>query len=140
MDEQLKEKIFNILSEKPSENCCLDYKVKDEYIGNMGAFLKDLCSFLNSIEGYGKDKFIILGVSAKQKKILGLKNMQDDKEFQNFADKIEPRPKFETGTIKYSEKNEEFDIGYIYIPADNVDRVYSFKVDYLKKGFMLRLH
>ena len=130
MDEQLKEKIFNILNELPSENCCIDYKTIDEYKGNMGAFLKDLCSFLNSIEGYGKDKFIILGVSAKQRKILGIQTMQDDKEFQNFADKIEPRPKFETGIIVYSEKNIDYNIGYIYIPANNTDRVYSFKCDY----------
>lgn len=130
MDEQLKEKIFNILNELPSENCCIDYKTIDEYKGNMGAFLKDLCSFLNSIEGYGKDKFIILGVSAKQRKILGIQTMQDDKEFQNFADKIEPRPKFETGIIVYSEQNIDYNIGYIYIPANNTDRVYSFKCDY----------
>lgn len=132
MDVQLKEKIFNILNEIPSENCCIDYKTIDEYKGNMGAFLKDLCSFLNSIEGYGKDKFIILGVSAKEKKILGLQSMQDDKEFQNFADKIEPRPKFETGMLKYKDKNKEYDIGYIYIPANNTDRIYSFKENYPK--------
>lgn len=130
MDSQLKEKILNILNEMPSENCCIDYKVIDEYKGNMGAFLKDLCAFLNSIEGYGKDKFIILGVSAKQKKILGVQSMQDDKEFQNIADKIEPRPKFETGILKYKEKNEEYNIGYIYIPANNKDRIYSFKENY----------
>lgn len=130
MDEHLKEKIFNILNELPSENCCIDYKTIDEYKGNMGAFLKDLCSFLNSIEGYGKDKFIILGVSAKQRKVLGIQTMQDDKEFQNFADKIEPRPKFETGIIVYSEQNIDYNIGYIYIPANNTDRVYSFKCDY----------
>lgn len=130
MDEHLKEKIFNILNELPFENCCIDYKAIDEYKGNMGAFLKDLCSFLNSIEGYGKDKFIILGVSAKQRKILGIQTMQDDKEFQNFADKIEPRPKFETGIITYSERNVDYNIGYIFIPANNTDRVYSFKCDY----------
>lgn len=130
MDEHLKEKIFNILNELPSENCCIDYKTIDEYKGNMGAFLKDLCSFLNSIEGYGKDKFIILGVSAKQRKVLGIQTMQDDKEFQNFADKIEPRPKFETGIVVYSEQNIDYNIGYIYIPANNTDRVYSFKCNY----------
>lgn len=130
MNEQLKEKIFNILNELPSENCCIDYKTIDEYKGNMGAFLKDLCSFLNSIEGYGKDKFIILGVSAKQRKILGIQTMQDDKEFQNIADKIEPRPKFETGVVVYSEQNNNYNIGYIYIPANNTDRVYCFKCDY----------
>ena len=69
MDEELKKKLLKILEELPDENCCLDYKeipYKEEKY-NKASFIKDICGFINSSEAYGKDKFIILGITDKTK-------------------------------------------------------------------------
>jgi len=138
MNEELKEKIYKILTELPSENACLDYKTNSykDNANDQAEFIKDLNGFLNSMDGYGHDKFIIIGVyydDKKRKYILnGLQehDMNDDNYYQNLASHISPRPSLETGKLKYPEGSEN-EFGYIYIPADkNQDRVYIINKDY----------
>ncbi len=131
MDEELKDKLYKILSDLPSENSCVDYKIipYKETHHEKAEFIKDLSGFLNSIEGFDKDKFIILGVEEKNNQYtrLGLKNntMNDDCFYQDLAKNISPRPSIETGKIKYPAASEDY-YGYIYIPAHlNKDRIYE---------------
>ena len=66
MNEELYKKIEEIIDKRPSENAWLDYKEKfyDYKNTNKKAeIIKDICAFLNSIDGYGMDKFIIFGIS-----------------------------------------------------------------------------
>ena len=73
MDEELKERIFRILSELPTEKSYIDYK-QIPYLENKKAdFIADVCGFLNSIDSYKKDKFIIFGVQDKPLKRKGIK-------------------------------------------------------------------
>lgn len=133
MDEKLKEKIYKILDETPSENSWLDYKEFPYKSDRIAKFVKLLNGFLNSIDGYGKDKFIIIGIDDKgnKKGLIPALPMQDDKVYQDMADKISPRPSIETGKIKYIEKGKEYEFGYIFIPADkNDDRVYTINTDF----------
>ncbi|MEG2235196.1 MAG: ATP-binding protein [Clostridia bacterium] len=133
MDEELKRKIYKILNELPTENSWLDYKELPYDQKRFPKFIKQLNGFLNSSDSYGKDKFILIGID-NNKKIKGLNTslpMQDDRDFQDMAEKISPRPSLETGTIKYKENDIEYEIGYIYIPANkNTDRIYTINKDY----------
>jgi len=132
MDEKLKEKLHKILEETPSENPWLDYKEFPYENDRIAKFVKLLDGFLNSIDGYGKDKFIIIGIddNGNKKGLIPALPMQDDKVYQDMADKISPRPSIQTGKIKYTENGIEYEFGYIYIPADkNDDRVYTINTD-----------
>lgn len=128
MDEILREKLYKIFNEKPSENSCLDYKLQPYKKKDIADFVKDLNSFLNSIDGYGKDKFIIFGILDNKEKI-GLNKdnpMPDGNFFQREASKIFPRPSFEVGSINYVDNNKNYEFGYIYIPdSQNRERVYT---------------
>lgn len=131
MEEELKEKLLKILEELPDESPWLDYKEipykKDDKF-KKAEFLKDICGFLNCTESYGKDKFIILGIVDKTKFRRGINDspMEDDKYYQDLFELIQPRPHIETGKIT----KDNLDFGYIYIPKDNMERVYSFIKDY----------
>ena len=131
MDEELKNKIFKILSELPDENSCLDYKQIPYEQSKKADFIEDVCAFLNSSEGYGKDKFIIFGIENAKHDRKGIRAtpMEDDAKYQELCDKIQPRPHVETGSITF----EGLPYGYIYIPSNNDDRVYSIVEDYPKK-------
>ena len=123
---KIENKIRDILKELPSESNRLDYKSQDYSSKKMSDFIKDVIAFLNSDESYGENKHIILGVT-NNRYICGLKNtMRDDNEYQNLLDKIEPRPDIRTGSINCDEK----DIGYIFIPGKNKDRVYEVGENY----------
>lgn len=113
MDEELKSKIFKILSELPNENSCLDYKQIPYEQSKKADFIEDVCAFLNSSESYRKDKFIIVGIenSTHKKKGIQATPMEDDANYQELCDKIQPRPHVETGTIVF----ESLPYGYIYI-------------------------
>lgn len=130
MEEELKEKLYKILKELPDESYWLDYKEipykEDKY--KRASFIKDICGFLNSTEGYGKDKFIIFGISDKTKEKKGIENvpMEDDEKYQTWCEYIEPRPTIETGTIEF----EGDKYGYIFITKNNNERVYSISKDY----------
>lgn len=132
MNEELKNKLYQILSELPDENSWLDYKAIPYQKNKRADFIKDLCGFLNSIDSYGKDKFIIIGIRDKTKETFGIKEkpMQDDEYYQQLADIIEPRPSIETGTINFKIKNVEIPFGYIFISKDNTNRVYSISETY----------
>lgn len=130
MDEEIKNKLIKILEELPDENCRLDYKEipyrEEKY--SKASFIKDICGFLNSSEAYGKDKFIILGIRNKTKERIGIKAvpMEDDEKYQSWCDLIEPRPIIETGRFNLN----QIEYGYIYMPKENNERVYSIKEDY----------
>lgn len=138
MDEQLKDKIYKILNELPDENSWLDYKEIPYEKNKRADFIIDLCGFLNSKESHGKDKFIIFGIRNKTKETFGIKSkpMQDDEYYQQLADIIQPRPSIETGTINFKIKNNEILFGYIWIPKENNNRVYSIAKTYpeIKRG------
>lgn len=131
MNDELKRNIIKIIDELPDENSCIDYKIMPYENDNIHELIKDLCAFLNSEEAYGKDKYIIMGISDK-KDVCGLKSipMQDDRFYQFAADHIFPRPSIETGTIKHKVNGKEYEFGYIHIFKDNVDRIYEINKDY----------
>ena len=131
MSDELRRNITRIIDELPDENSCLDYKIIPYENDKIHELIKDICAFLNSEEAYGKDKYIIIGIS-DEKDISGLKSipMQDDKFYQFAADYIFPRPSIESGTIKHKVNGIEYEFGYIYICKDNTDRIYEINKDY----------
>lgn len=134
MNIELKSELIKIVEELPPEGSCLDYKVLPYENDKINELIKDLCAFLNSEEAYGKNKFIIIGISDK-KDLCGLTTvpMQDDRFYQQAADYIFPRPLIETGTFKHKIKGLEYEFGYIYISKDNLDRIYEISKDYFYK-------
>lgn len=132
LDKTILDTIKIILNELPPEGPCLDYKenyvgYKDKY--KKSEFIKDLCGFLNSIDGYKKDKYIIIGVS-DDLKLKGVKaeDVIKDTDFQDLAEFISPRPSVITGTLIYDDGNL---YGYIYIPGIlNNNLVYTINKDY----------
>lgn len=119
----------------PEECEWIDYKAVR---GNITKETKEkiktlILSFLNSIQEFGNDKFIIWGIEedkkAKEKKLTGLNEFKfpDDNEWQNLINDIKPNHPFvETGTFSY--KGLLF--GYIFISADN----YNVPYHYSKEG------
>lgn len=134
MNVELKSELIKIVEELPPESSCLDYKALPYGNDNISELIKDICAFLNSEEAYGKNKFIIIGISDK-KDLCGLTTvpMQDDRFYQQAADYIFPRPSIETGTFKHKIKGLEYEFGYIYISKDNLDRIYEISKDYFYK-------
>ena len=134
MNIELKSELIKIVEELPPECSCLDYKVLPYENDKINELIKDLCAFLNSEEAYGKNKFIIIGISDK-KDLCGLTTvpMQDYRFYQQAADYIFPRPLIETGTFKHKIKGLEYEFGYIYISKDNLDRIYEISKDYFYK-------
>lgn len=138
MKDSVKNKLLQILSELPNEDAWLDYKEIPYRDDKKADFIKDLCGFLNCMESYGDDKFIIIGISDDRFRI-GLRNdnpMQDDNEYQQLAQFIFPRPIISSGKIKFKSNGKELEYGYIHISRDNTDRVYEISKDYpdIKKG------
>ena len=132
LDKNVLDKIRGILKELPVEGPCLDYK--EDYVGysnkyKKSEFIKDLCGFLNSIDGYKKDKFVIIGVT-DDLKLIGINqdNVIKDTDFQDLAEFISPRPSVITGTLLFEDGNT---YGYIYIPGLlNTNLVYTINRDY----------
>lgn len=123
MSDYVEDKILDILSRLPSEGACFDYK-QFPYLKNEDhKFVKDVDAMLNSIEGVGKDKFIILGVEDKSKLLKGIKKelLRDDNEFQNLLMRIKPRPFVQTGMVSFN----NMDFGYVYISKINQEYVYE---------------
>lgn len=131
IDENVKNKVLNILENLPSEGPCLDYK--SGYPPNKKAeLIKDVCGFLNSIDGLGQDKFIIIGVDELNNHYklnkLNWNLWYKDDEIQGLMDKISPRPTVISDVIKYT-NGEEY--AYLYIPGrTNNDLVYSINSNY----------
>lgn len=131
MSDYVEDKILDILSRLPSEGACFDYK-QFPYLKNEDhKFVKDVDAMLNSIEGVGKDKFIILGVEDKSKLLKGIKKelLRDDNEFQDLLEKIKPRPFVQTGMVSFN----NMDFGYVYISKINQEYVYEI-ADLFKQG------
>lgn len=123
MDEEQEKELLNILTNLPSESSWLDYKLFPYDNDHKAEFIKDVCSFLNCTDSYGKDKFIVIGVVDKEKYKKGIdkKRMDDDKYYQDLCEMIQPRPHVETGVYKFEEKY----FGYILISKDNMEREYT---------------
>lgn len=123
MSEYIEDKIIDILRRLPSEGACFDYKEYPYIKNDDHKFVKDVDAMLNSIEGVGKDKFIILGVEDKSKQLKGILKelLRDDNEFQNLLKKIKPRPFVQTGMVSFN----NMDFGYVYISKINQDYVYE---------------
>lgn len=119
--------IINLI-ENGNENEYLDFKAKD-YV-DKGEFLIDIMSMANSMDE--DDKYIIVGVKDKingEKEIIGIEEGKEQAEFQQLINEnIEPKIKFEYGTIKYKDKT----LGYYKISKDNKDRPYIAKKQYTK--------
>lgn len=128
MSQSIENKIKKIINNKENEKSTLDYKVKEYNLSknNKWEMIKDVIAMLNSNEAFGKDKFIILGITDRQFYIKGLEDgMRDDNEYQHLFESIEPRPKIETGEIIIDNKT----VGYIYIDKDNNERPYAIAKD-----------
>lgn len=107
----------------PEESAWIEYKSACDFSSD---FRKDIRSevtaFLNSLQYFGKDKFILFGIhedkktKKKEPTGLGTHSFPDDNEWQNLFHKIQPvHPTVETGTYDYQGRL----FGYIYIPANN---------------------
>lgn len=131
IDENVKNVVLNILDNLPSEGPCLDYK--RGYPKNKKAeLIKDVCGFLNSIDGLGQDKYIVIGVDEENNHYklnkLNWNLWYKDDEIQGLMDKISPRPTVISDVIKYA-NGEEY--AYLYMPGKiNNDLVYSINTDY----------
>ena len=131
IDENIKNVVLNILDNLPSEGPCLDYKMG--YPKNKKAeLIKDVCGFLNSIDGLGHDKFIVIGVEEENNHYklnkLNWNLWYKDDEIQGLMDKISPRPTVISDVIKYT-NGEEY--AYLYMPGKvNNDLVYSINADF----------
>lgn len=121
-----------ILTDLPSENATIDYKQIPYQLSYSGAvFIKDVVAMLNSEEGYGYDKYIIIGVEDIDHNLIGLKTeMSDDADYQNLVDKMYPRPEVQTGVFKF----DGLQFGYIRISKDNLERVYEVNKSYISKN------
>ncbi|SEA85794.1 Putative DNA-binding domain-containing protein [Eubacterium aggregans] len=122
--------VMNIIDSLPNvnEKSTIDFKIAPYPKNKMADFISDVIAMLNSIEGYRKDKYIIIGIvdETKYAKGISIFDMPDDSHFQNLLDKIAPRPIVETGTVQVDSQT----YGYIYIPKDNKERVYEVSENY----------
>lgn len=107
----------------PEESAWIEYKSACDFSPKFKDGIRsEVIAFLNSLQYFGRDKFILFGIcedkKTKKKEPTGLKTYRfpDDNEWQNLFHKIQPmHPTVETGTYDY--QGQLF--GYIYIPADN---------------------
>ena len=133
MYNNIEKKLNEILTKKPPESACIEYK--DNLIilnEDKGKFIQLINGFVNSIDGFGYDKFIVFGVKNDDKRILGLREkMPDDNKLQKLINKITPRPSIVTGEFEFNDNGVLKFIGYVFIPADkNTKRVYSINSDH----------
>lgn len=114
--------VVGILEQLPSEGEYLDYKVKGYTKAKCGNFIKDVISFLNMWYKENRNRYIIIGVS-DNKSLIGLQESEltNDANYQNWIDKIYPRPSVYTGNIRYDNKLFE----YICISKENYGHIYE---------------
>lgn len=123
-------KILDNLGGIPEECGWVDYKAGCEFGKKFREEIKSLViAFLNSIQAFDKDKYIIFGIfedkKMKKKTITGLGDYEfpDDNEWQNIFTHIQPsRPYIETGTLEY----KGLLLGYICIFAQNYKGPYFY--------------
>ena len=135
MEEETKIEINKILNELPTENSWLDYKSRAYKKTELTELTIDLCAFLNSEQSFGKNKYIICGIS-NNKDRLGIeeKDMLDDHYFQDAARRIYPLPKIETGIFNHIYQGVKTTYGYILISKDNDDRIYEIETSKIKNN------
>lgn len=112
----------------PEESSWLEYKGTCDFNSDFKNGIRcEVTAFLNSIQRFGRDKFILFGIDENKKtgkKVLtGLKKYKfpDDNEWQNLFHEIRPtHPTIETGTYDY----QGLVFGYIYILSENYDGPY----------------
>lgn len=126
------EKILEAIGGLPEECAWLDYKATETEKNKQGQNViskekttKRVASFLNSLQAFSENKYIIFGVkedkTTKQKTLTGLNGVKfpDDNEWQNEFQKVSSSnstpPFIETGTIEF----RGFLFGYIFIPVAN---------------------
>ena len=122
--------ILDNLGGIPEECSWVDYKAGCEFGKKFREEIKSLViAFLNSIQAFDKDKYIIFGIfedkKMKKKTITGLGDYEfpDDNEWQNIFTHIQPsRPYIETGTLEY----KGLLLGYICIFAQNYKGSYFY--------------
>ncbi len=122
--------ILDSLGGIPEECSWIDYKAGCEFDREFREGIKSLVvAFLNSIQAFDKDKYIIFGIfedkKMKKKTITGLQDYKfpDDNEWQNTFTHIQPFPIYtETGTLEY----KGLLLGYICIFAQNYKGPYYY--------------
>lgn len=107
----------------PEESAWIEYKSACDFSSAFRDGIRcEVTAFLNSIQRFNREKFILFGIEedkkTKKKILTGLKNYKfpEDNEWQNVFGKIKPiQPNIETGTYDY----HGLLFGYIYIPSEN---------------------
>lgn len=120
----VEDEVREILNKLPSEGSFIDYKSIPYQKNKKHDFIKDVVAMLNSPENTGKNRYILFGVT-DDKKLIGIdpSDQLDDATYQNWADKIIPRPNIYTGTLNY----ENLIYGYVCILDINEYAIYEVK-------------
>lgn len=127
MENGIEKIVEDILQNLPNESTWIDYKLEMYSNDKKADFIKDVIALLNTEENIGKDKFIIIGVSDKEKYLHGIKEkLYQDSDYQELIKKISPRPNIKISSLTFNEKI----FGYIYIPKENCENIYEVNIDY----------
>lgn len=116
------DEVIELLKALPLECEFIDYKQTGYKKDKQGYFIKDVISMLNAYTAYGRNRFIIIGVD-DNRELVGIseEKIRDDNEYQNWINKISPKPIVNTGQIKYG--NKVFEI--ICINKENDGQIYE---------------
>lgn len=116
------DEVIELLKALPPECEFIDYKQTGYKKDKQGYFIKDVISMLNAYTAYGRNRFIIIGVD-DNRELVGIseEEIRDDNEYQNWINKISPKPIVNTGQIKYG--NKVFEI--ICINKENDGEIYE---------------
>ena len=116
------DEVIELLKALPPECEFIDYKQTGYKKDKQGYFIKDVISMLNAYTAYGRNRFIIIGVD-DNRELVGIseEEIRDDNEYQNWINKISPKPIVNTGQIKYG--NKVFEI--ICINKENDGQIYE---------------
>lgn len=116
------DELIELLKSLPPECEFIDYKQTGYKKDKQGYFIKDVLSMLNAYTAYGRNRFIIIGVDDNRELVgISAEEMRDDNEYQNWINKISPKPIVNTGQIKYD--NKVFEI--ICINKENDGQIYE---------------
>lgn len=116
------DEVIELLKSLPPECEFIDYKQTGYKKDKQGYFIKDVISMLNAYTAYGRNRFIIIGVD-DNRELVGIleEEKRDDNEYQNWINKITPKPIVNTGHIQYG--NKVFEI--VCINKENDGQIYE---------------
>lgn len=116
------DEVIELLKALPPECEFIDYKQTGYKKEKQGYFLKDVLSMLNAYTAFGRNRFIIIGID-DNRGLVGISEQEkrDDNEYQNWLNKISPRPIVNTGHIQYD--NKVFEI--VCINKENDGQIYE---------------